>query len=379
MFVFLVPTALFGLALLIVPILLHLFKPRKVRVVPFSSLRWLRSSQHRLSRRLRWHQILLFLLRAAFIILLAMALGQPIFSASRGHGKAERFIILDVSRSMQYENPEGTSPMDTARSIAEKLLLSGLAGDRSTVLLVGNNAEPLGPLLDDPTGYIARLRAVRPGAGEGDLTDALQLIPSLLTPRRADTVVDLFFVTDNLACSWNQGAIARFLREVAPPVRVHVVNVGTDHPRNAWIAGAEFIKTDRPLQRFIRLQLASVGDDTQTRTVRLSHIAGMPELTRKVTLKSGSAVQIEFELPPDLALKGQIAQLDLEPRDALDSDDRYWVNLDWRGFTRVLVIEPEATHCARPSRRWPMPIPVPFSLSVARMPPSNRLIWPRPM
>lgn len=343
MLVFLVPTALFGLALLIVPILLHLFKPRKVRVMPFSSLRWLRASQHRLSRRFRWHQIILFLLRVAFIILLVLALGRPIFSASRGLGRAERFIILDVSRSMQYENPDGSRPIETARMLAKKLLLSSLAGDRSTVLLAGSSVETLGPLLDDPTGYAAHLRAVRAGAGEGDITSALQFIPSMLTPRRAGTVVELFFITDNLARSWTQSGIARFLREVDPPVRVHVVNVGSDHPRNAWIAGAEFIHSDRPLQRLIRVRVAAIGDDEQIRTVRLAHIAGMPELIRKVMLKSGSPVQVEFEIPAALDLKGQVAQLNLEPRDALDSDDWYWLNLDWHGFSRVLVIELEST------------------------------------
>lgn len=343
MFVFLVPTALFGLALLSVPILLHLFKPRKVRMVPFSSLRWLRASQHRLSRRVRWHQIVLFLLRAAFIVLLVMALGRPVFSAGRGQGKAERFIILDTGRSMQYENPDGTVPFDTARALAEKLLLNGLAGDRSTVLLAGDNAEPIGPLRSDPAGYIGRLRAARAGAGESDLTGVLQFIPSLLAPRRAGTMVELFFITDNLAWSWAQGGIARFLEKVALPVRVHVVNVGTDHPRNAWIAAAEFVKSDIPSQPSIRVQLAAVGDNGQVRTLRLAHIAGMPEMTRKVTLKAGAPQQVEFELPAALNLKGQIALLSLEPRDALESDDRYWVNLDWRGYTRILVIENEAT------------------------------------
>ncbi|MBI2438418.1 MAG: BatA domain-containing protein [Lentisphaerae bacterium] len=350
MIVFLAPLALFGLGLLSVPILVHLFKPRKVKVVPFTSLRWLRSSQHRLSRRVRWHQIILFLLRAAFIILLVMALARPIFSPSRGQGKAERFIILDTSRSMQYENSDGTISFAAARGLAERLLLSGLAGDRSTVLLAGNNAEPLGPLRDDPAGYVGRLRATRPSDGEGDLTGALQFIPALLAPGRAGTAVELFFITANLAGSWTQSGIARFLGEVAAPVRVHVFDLGPDHPRNAWIARAELIKSDNPfprdagqVQRLIRVQVAAIGDSIRERTVRLAHIAGMPELTRKVSLKPGPPLQVEFELPAALDLKGQVASLSLEPSDALASDDQYWVNLDWRGYIRVLVIENEST------------------------------------
>src|SRR3954463_14493827 len=102
MFTLLAPSALIGLSLLAIPIIVHLFKPRKVRRTPFSSLRWLHLTQQRLSRRLRWHQVLLFLLRAAFIILMVLAVAKPIFNRQASSGPSERFVILDVSRSMGY-------------------------------------------------------------------------------------------------------------------------------------------------------------------------------------------------------------------------------------------------------------------------------------
>jgi hypothetical protein len=61
---------------LAIPILVHLFKPRKVRVTPFSSLRWLQLSHQRLSRRIKWHQILLFFLRAVLVMTLVLALNS---------------------------------------------------------------------------------------------------------------------------------------------------------------------------------------------------------------------------------------------------------------------------------------------------------------
>src|SRR5438552_80817 len=66
----LAPLALIGALLLILPIIVHLFKPRKMRQTPFSSLRWLKQTHQRLSRRIEWHQWLLFLLRAGCILLL---------------------------------------------------------------------------------------------------------------------------------------------------------------------------------------------------------------------------------------------------------------------------------------------------------------------
>ena len=103
MLTFLAPLALAGLALLSIPILIHLFKPRKVRQTPFSSLRFLHLTQQKLARRIRWHQVLLFLLRAAFIVFVVLALAKPIFAARGSEGFADRFIVLDVSRSMAYQ------------------------------------------------------------------------------------------------------------------------------------------------------------------------------------------------------------------------------------------------------------------------------------
>src|SRR5436305_14330858 len=97
---FLAPAALFGILLLALPIVVHLFKPRKVRATPFSSLRWLKQAHQRLSRRIQWHQWLLFALRAGFIVLLVVALARPLFGV-RGEGKpTDRFVVLDVSGSM---------------------------------------------------------------------------------------------------------------------------------------------------------------------------------------------------------------------------------------------------------------------------------------
>src|SRR5256885_15535500 len=99
-------------ALLAVPILIHLFKPRRVRQPPFSSLRWLPLTPQKLSRRVQWHQVLLFLLRAAFVTLLVLALARPLLNAGGGGHFRERFIVLDVSHSMGYRASGQAPPIE---------------------------------------------------------------------------------------------------------------------------------------------------------------------------------------------------------------------------------------------------------------------------
>src|SRR6185437_11919494 len=122
---FLAPFALAGLALLAIPIILHLFKPRKVRRTPFSSLRWLHLAQQKLARRIRWHQMLLFLLRAGFIACVALAAAKPLFSRRGAAGPIERIVVLDTSRSMRYRMPDGQTPLTIAKAAAGDMLRNG--------------------------------------------------------------------------------------------------------------------------------------------------------------------------------------------------------------------------------------------------------------
>src|SRR5262245_31308473 len=115
----LAPLALFGVLLLILPIVVHLFKPRKMKETQFSSLRWLKATHQRLSRRVQWHQWLLFFLRAGCILLLVLALAKPLFGLW-GSRSVDRFIIVDASRSMAYQGPDQKTPFDQATDLANR-------------------------------------------------------------------------------------------------------------------------------------------------------------------------------------------------------------------------------------------------------------------
>src|SRR4051812_9966085 len=109
---FLAPAALFGLSLLALPVLVHLFRPRKMRQTPFSSLRWLRETQQRLSRRVQWHQWPLFLLRAGAVLLLVLALARPLLGLRGSDRPVDRLIILDLGGGMAYRPAGQPSPLD---------------------------------------------------------------------------------------------------------------------------------------------------------------------------------------------------------------------------------------------------------------------------
>lgn len=335
----LAPYALFGLGLLAIPVIVHLFKPRRVRQTPFSSLRWLHLTQQRLARRIQWHQILLFLLRAAFIVLLVLAISRPMLSLSGAAAPHERFVVLDVSRSMGYQSGDRPTPLEAGKEIAAKIVAAGMPDDRTAVLLTGSTTQMLGPLSRDAQKYLPNLATVEPTLTDTDLSGALDVIRAMLSQRRPDAAIELTFITDNHQQSWTPGAIANFLRDFSNSVQVQVIDVSAPAPQNAWIAEGRIVSTPRGPQRVLNVQLGCIGDDEQARTVKLSGLAGMEDRIEEVTLSPDRTTQIKFELPDQLDVAGKVARLTLEPADSLPNDDELLVNLDQQGALRVLVVE----------------------------------------
>lgn len=350
MFGFLAPMALSALALLAVPILLHLFTPRKVRQVPFSSLRWLRASQHRLSKKIRWHQVMLLMLRVGFIAAVVLALAVPVFTWHGGGQWEDRFIVLDVGQGMGAPGADGVTPLERGKQAARWLIDHVSTGDRTAALSVGAGVQSAGPMVHDASAYLASFQTLRPSDGDTRLTDVLRLVAPLRQAgkHRGRSIV-LDFITNNASGKWSQSDIHRFMAGIAKqahvPVKVNIIDVGPNAVENAWIADARLVKTGASGRRVIRARVGAAGTSAQTRTLHLI-LAGVAEQTRRVTLEPGSRVQVQFELPPDVDVSGQVARLVLTPSDDRPADDTHWINLDTTLATRVLVIEPHLTDVA---------------------------------
>jgi hypothetical protein len=333
----LAPIALAFAALLAVPVIVHLFKPRRVRQTPFSSLRWLALSPQKLSRRIRPHQLLLFALRAGFLLLLVFALALPLWSRGEARVAGERVIVLDVSRSMAVRIPGRPVPIERGREIAAGLVESAPPGTRTTVLLVSTTARRLGTPDRDASALLPELRRVEATAADTSLCVALPLAKPLLS--RSDRPGELIFITDNLQGAWDADSITAFAN-ATPGTRVRVIDVGHGAVPNAWIASARIVEVGEPMRRLLRIELAA-SVEAQDRTLRVSGIPGEGEAVRAVPLDPGRPTVLHLELPADADLRGMTAKLSLEPPDALPDDDEFFVSLDPRSALRVLLIAPE--------------------------------------
>lgn len=104
----LTPLYLAGLAAVTLPILFHMIRRTPKGKVPFSTLMFLEASPPRVTKRSAIEHWLLLLLRAAAVILLAIAFGRPFLRQSEDltvTGNSKRTaILIDMSASMRRED-----------------------------------------------------------------------------------------------------------------------------------------------------------------------------------------------------------------------------------------------------------------------------------
>jgi hypothetical protein len=344
---FLAPGALLGLVLLAIPIVIHLFKPRRVRQTPFSSLRWLHLTQQRMARRIQWHQVLLFLLRAAFLTLLILALARPLLVPRGGAGRLDRILVIDVSRSMG-RRPEGRPrPIETARDLAAQMLQRMQPADRTAVLLAGAQIRVLAPWTTDAAPYLAALHSADALPTATNLDAALETLRSLLARRRPEAAVEICFFTDNTSGSWTPGAISSFVAELPHKtgISLRLVDVGHPGARNGWLASGRLRESDAgPM---LHVEAACAGEAPQARTLRVAGLSGVKELSKDVTLQPGRPAKIDLPLPASFDRASSRARLRLDPPDELPDDDDFFVDLDMAGAAQVLLIELGADSDAR--------------------------------
>ncbi len=355
---FLSSSALFGLALLAIPIVVHLFKPRHVRQTPFSSLRWLHLTQQRMARRIQWHQVLLFLLRAGFLTLLVLALSRPIWSPTGTATGLDRIVVLDISRSMGRRIEERPTPWETARDLASQLIRKTLPGDRTAVLLTGSTTEVLAPWTNEATLYLPSLSRLQTGPAETQLDSAFEPIRSLLAQRRPGVHVEIVFLTDNPANGWNTSEISTFAKDIAElsssqtressdrslttsatgEISLRLIDVGLPAPRNAWLTAAR-LRT-RNSETVLHVEASCTSDGVMPRTLRVSGLSGVEQQEFPLTLQPGRRTALDLPLPTTFDRKGSLVTLKLEPSDELPDDDVYFCDLDSTGDPRLLLITP---------------------------------------
>lgn len=200
------PGLLGGLAVALVPLLIHLLHRRRVRRVDWGAMRFLAMLLATSRRRLALEHWLLLGLRCLILALIALAFCRPALVSGPvpeerivRHGRTAAILLIDDSLSTAVGR--GQPRMDAIKALARAYLDSLEPGDEVSVLTASGLADPPGdPLFDLASAHalVADLRASQTAADIPELLAA----GSAQIARHLNPGVELVLLTDGDAAGW---------------------------------------------------------------------------------------------------------------------------------------------------------------------------------
>ncbi|HEY3897362.1 MAG TPA: BatA and WFA domain-containing protein [Chthoniobacter sp.] len=342
---FLTPGLIYGLSLLAVPILIHLWQRKKVVQMPFSTLRFLKIVAARTSRSSKIENLLLLLLRCLIVALVAMAAARPVVSTEASKlfgGNVPRSIalIIDHSMSMGYKSGEETR-LQLAQHQAQAVIDDLKPGDEVAVFAVSDRARPVIPEpAVDHDAVRKAVESVQQTEARTDFSAALREARKAIG-KSARGAKQIFLFTDAQESGWQFDKSTVFddtWRQTNP--RLIVVRPDELSPVNGAVSRVHF---DTPFAAAGGVVRGTVTVQNQSAALLndvLEIRAGTEKIAAKpIEIAPGSSVEVPVEFTtPSLPGRWMLGTASISG-DNLPADDRFYFTLPLYQPPRVLIVE----------------------------------------
>ena len=312
---FLAPWFLAGLAVLGVPVFVHLLQRHVTTPRPVSSLMFFERGTQSSARHRRLKHLLLFALRFALLLMVVLAFANPFVrrTASDANGRL-LLIVLDHSFSMRAGNR-----FRDAKEQALALLAAKPHAQKAQIMALGGQLEVLTQPIADEAQLRAALESMQAGDGHGSFGDLGRGIQPL-----GDAVhgpIDLHLFSDMQRTAMP----ANFNDMVLPAnmtLALHSVANGATPPN--WTvesvnAPVELSDPNDPRRSRVQAVVAGFNVAAATKTVSLV-VNGKTMATRKVNVPANGRATVEFA-PLDVGYGFNRCEVRIERGDAFPADD----------------------------------------------------------
>ena len=329
-----------------VPVLIHLLFRRRARVVDIGTLRFLQIVLKDTAHRRKLRRWLLFALRVAGVLLLALLFARPYWSRTGGLDQDRELIVLiDQSASMDARET-GLSAFARAQEAASKLLAGTAEGTVTHVAYF--DAAGVFPSEDarGVTGGGLRIdHRRRPGFGGTDYPLALGWARDVFAQSRRPHR-QLVLLTDMQRSGLGGLGLGRArVKDFPDDVEIELIDVGKPLVRNLAVDEAQVLSRDiRPGQPLVvTARVLNAGAFTVRRArvkLELTGVGRSYDEQATVSLAAGTRERVRFEInaqEPGL-YQGYV---EVEGDDALKSDDRRWLAFEAHAVDRVLLVDGE--------------------------------------
>jgi hypothetical protein len=330
---FLAPWFFAGLAVLGLPVYVHLLRQYRQKPVPFSSLMFFeRRTQSSIKHR-RLKYLLLFALRCLFVALLVLAFARPyIHSPAIARANSGRTMVFAVDNSFSMRQDDRFT---SAKKAALDQINAMREEDRGQVISFGGPAKLLSDMTQDKQALRATLAALEPGEDASSYAELSRVLRSTSQSLKTDIIAYVY--TDIQKSSWPASFSDAQLAD-GTKLEVHPV---VSAPLPNWTV--ETVEAPR-----------RVFDTKKVRTVATITGYGTPEATRKVTLvANGKPLESkEVKVPANGRATVEFLTLDapygltrcevqIDGADSFPQDDHYLFSVERADPKPALLIHAE--------------------------------------
>lgn len=211
------PGMLFGIGAASIPIIIHLLHKRRYQETSWAAMRFLMEAARKQSRRLRWEQLLVLLVRCLAVGLLATAFSRPFFESafSPVAGRDPRHVIVAFDDSFSMALQQGnTSRLDRGKDIVRQLISGSLSGDGYSLVCLapGGQVELISPTYRKES-FLSELDRIGIAEESIDLAGTLSTLETILRESPQPREKEILIVSDFQHRDWDLTANERSLIE----------------------------------------------------------------------------------------------------------------------------------------------------------------------
>jgi hypothetical protein len=237
---FLAPLMLFGGLAASIPLVLHFFYRAHYRPVSWGAMKFLQQAVEQTSRRLRFQEWILLLLRILLMALLAMALARPVSCSKMTAGQrgdaVDAVLVIDTSFSMNVRHGSKTR-LEQAKEAALKVIDDLPANSTVQVITCSDRAQAIGPRsprnLDQARQLVSKIEANQQSTDYlAGLTEAMSALS-----RAEGAAKEVYLFSDMQRGGWEResSAVRAKCEEIKGQGTLYLVRCGDKQVHNVSI------------------------------------------------------------------------------------------------------------------------------------------------
>src|SRR5258706_2402536 len=155
----LAPWFLAGIAAIGLPIWIHLLKRHRTDPKPFPSVMFFEKREVSSVKHRKLEHILLFLLRCAMLLLLALLFAEPFINRTPEALNTKRVVVIAVDQSFSMR---AADRLARAKDQALSLIGTLTPGQTAQVVALGGRVQAMTQVISDPAALRAAVASIEP-------------------------------------------------------------------------------------------------------------------------------------------------------------------------------------------------------------------------